>query len=1241
VQGTSSDYTITSDNGSWSITPAAVTLGCTTASCNTFTYTGSAFPAMGTATALGNSITGTFTYLYNGASSAPVNVGSYTVTATFTPTSSNYATISTPATIGTITITSVTLIYVATPASRTYGMANPAFGGTVNGFVGSDTLTNATTGTLVFTSPATPSSGVGYYAIDGSGLSATNYTFVQAAANATALDILPATLTITASSGSMVYGGTVPTVTAGTATGEVLGETAAQVVSSPPTSCTTTVTSSTPVGTYTRVNTCSGAVLNPTYSSDYTLVYAAGSVQVTPATLTVTPNPITITLGSQVPTSAQPATDTVASYSGFVNGDTSAVVSGTLTCTSNATASSPAGTYTLTCSGLTAANYTIKYNTAVLTIVPVSTAIPIASLSTGCISFGGVQTNTNCQTTQPEVVTNIGNAPLTINSITITGTNAGDFSETNNCLSQSPIQPSAFCTITVAFAPSTVGQETAILNITDNSNQPAGSTQTVTQTVGLAGAGQHQLQCNFNGTSISGGNWIWFNSVFSPKNIPNTGAVTYSVSNASVSFTANGNAYTVPLPNSLITLSSSVTVATTTFDTANNRWITLAPLTGLAGNIFLNAGAYQVPAGGLPGGIQNVTWKCSFATDTNNASLQWQWGAAVYTNLTTNYNQLCVKPCDDNTHSQYQCSDHAGTCEGNNSSNQCWKTCVIGGCTGGGGSNCTGSYSGTGSCTPPVCALATVINCTTYQTQALNTVSTPQAITIVNNSSTAITNFNFSVTGEFAISSNTCGTSLAPGASCIVYVTFDPTSVGTQTGTLTITDSACNSPQTVNLAGNLTVSTVSAPGPIASLTPTCMNFTGLIQSDCQQWGQQPSAPQVATLTNIGTGILNIASVALTGPQAADFSIVKNCGSTLNAGANCTISVTFNPQTVGPSSASLVVTDNSNDIPNSTQSVTLIGAGLTQLQGNFNESYINGVNYLWFSGSMAPQNISNSQTTNFYMTNGVVTFTENNQNIAVAVPDCQITFTPTVTTATTSWDSVNNRWVTVAPTSGYNGNTFLSAVAYQVPNAGFPGSISNVAWTGAFATDTPGASLTWQWAAAPYTQLPTITDANNNTWCDYKSCNAKPVDGNQCNQWNDNENAGTPEGQQGYCYRGGTCDGVSNHTGNYCQPGGGTCKTGPVCLPTCTYVATTPCNTPCPIVPITYCNKYSVPICITKVQCTGDFQNTNNVCNVTLQAGQSCTIDVCFTPSQKGTRCGTLQVTDNQGTHTVCLSGDGY
>ncbi len=97
------------------------------------------------------------------------------------------------------TINPATLTYTADAASRMYGAVNPTFTGTISGFVYADTQASATTGTLSFTSTATTASNVGSYAIDGSGLTANNgnYTFVQAAGNATALTIDQATSTVT------------------------------------------------------------------------------------------------------------------------------------------------------------------------------------------------------------------------------------------------------------------------------------------------------------------------------------------------------------------------------------------------------------------------------------------------------------------------------------------------------------------------------------------------------------------------------------------------------------------------------------------------------------------------------------------------------------------------------------------------------------------------------------------------------------------------------------------------------------------------------------------------------------------------------------------------------------------------------------------------------------------------------------------------------------------------------------
>jgi len=105
---------------------------------------------------------------------------------------SNYNGIST--TGSSYTINKATLTYTADAQNITEGDAIPdPLAGTVTGFVNSESQATATTGTLTFTTNATSSSPADSYAINGSGLSATNYNFVQAASNATALTINAAT----------------------------------------------------------------------------------------------------------------------------------------------------------------------------------------------------------------------------------------------------------------------------------------------------------------------------------------------------------------------------------------------------------------------------------------------------------------------------------------------------------------------------------------------------------------------------------------------------------------------------------------------------------------------------------------------------------------------------------------------------------------------------------------------------------------------------------------------------------------------------------------------------------------------------------------------------------------------------------------------------------------------------------------------------------------------------------------
>ncbi|MDQ3059956.1 MAG: filamentous hemagglutinin N-terminal domain-containing protein [Pseudomonadota bacterium] len=132
----------------------------------------------------GDAVTGAYVTAATPAS----NVGSYPVVGNFVS-PVGYLIDATP---GTLTVNPATLTYVATPATRLQGTANPPLGGSVSGLVAGDTLATATTGALNFSTPADIVSPPGRYAINGSGLSATNYLFQQAPGNATALTVEPA-----------------------------------------------------------------------------------------------------------------------------------------------------------------------------------------------------------------------------------------------------------------------------------------------------------------------------------------------------------------------------------------------------------------------------------------------------------------------------------------------------------------------------------------------------------------------------------------------------------------------------------------------------------------------------------------------------------------------------------------------------------------------------------------------------------------------------------------------------------------------------------------------------------------------------------------------------------------------------------------------------------------------------------------------------------------------------------------
>ncbi len=105
-------------------------------------------------------------------------------------------------------------------------------------------------------------------------------------------------------------------------------------------------------------------------------------------------------------------------------------------------------------------------------------------------------------------------------------------------------------------------------------------------------------------------------------------------------------------------------------------------------------------------------------------------------------------------------------------------------------------------------------------------------------------------------------------------------------------------------------------GQAVSLAPTSLNF-GAVQSG------NSSQPQVVTLTNTGSAALTISSITFTGNALQDYKQTNTCGSSVGAGNQCTISVTFKPTHTGVRNAGLTIADNA---ANSPQTVPVTGIG---------------------------------------------------------------------------------------------------------------------------------------------------------------------------------------------------------------------------------------------------------------------------------------------------------------------------
>jgi hypothetical protein len=181
-----------------------------------------------------------------------------------------------------------------------------------------------------------------------------------------AQSVTPAPLVITANDQNKVYGAPLPALTA-SYSGFVNGDTAANLTMPPTLSTTATA------GSHVAGNPYSITVIGAT-AANYSISYVPGTLTVTPASLSITADNKNKVYGAALPS-------LTASYSGFVNGDTSASLSTPPTLSTSATATSPAGSYPITASNAADADYTISYVPSTLTIYQAGTVVGITASS--------------------------------------------------------------------------------------------------------------------------------------------------------------------------------------------------------------------------------------------------------------------------------------------------------------------------------------------------------------------------------------------------------------------------------------------------------------------------------------------------------------------------------------------------------------------------------------------------------------------------------------------------------------------------------------------------------------------------------------------------------------------------------------------------------------------------------------------------------------------------------------------
>jgi MBG domain (YGX type)/Cep192 domain 4 len=533
----------------------------------------------------------------------------------------------------------------------------------------------------------------------------------------------------------------------------------------------------------------------------------------------------------------------------------------------------------------------------------------------------------------------------------------------------------------------------------------------------------------------------------------------------------------------------------------------------------------------------------------------------------------------------------------------------------------TVTLSGTG-------VLATTVTPTSlaFGNVTRNTVSAGKTVTLVNNQDAPLTGIAFaSSNSDYSITSS-CLASLAPRSSCDASITFGPTQPpGTiENATLFISHSAGTSPDTVSLTGT------SASAPVV-VSPNPLDFGSATVGST-------TTGRIVTIANAATGPLTFANplATIAGTFGADYAQTSTtCGKKLNAGANCTVTLTFHPTVGGARPATLAINDNASGSP---QVIALAGVGTTPMTVTPSTLNYAGVDVSVASAAQfvtvtnkqsGPVTLNSITTTGDFATQANGT-TCGSSLAAGAACVVAVVMTPTAggprtgtlviasntseTPNTVTLSGLGTKPMTVTPsTLNYGGVDVSASSTAQLVTVTNKQSVavtlSSITATGDFVTQAGGTTCGSSLSAGAACMVAVVMTPTV----------GGPRTGTLVIASNTSESPNTV-----------TLSGIGTKPLVVTPP---TLDFGGVDV-----------SFPSTAQLVTVTNKQSAAVTLNSITTTGDFatQITGTTCATSLAAGASCTVAVAMTPTVGGPRTGTLVITSDasESPNTIALTGIG-